>query len=145
MSRTTCLILRHIREIVGEITWDGNSSYDEHWDDRYKGSPHSASFAVPTPPPPPPPPLPSNSYPSFKTRTTPHHDSFSTPKSSFTGRPGNDQRKTFPTKPSDTRVFEHDSNGYDRWRDRGRDDRYTYRNSSVSSGSNSRSSREYRR
>ncbi|EYC45192.1 hypothetical protein Y032_0436g1439 [Ancylostoma ceylanicum] len=120
-----------------------NNSYDERWDNSHRSSHHTPSMAVLTPPPPPPPP---NSYPSFKTRTITRAESYNTPKSSFTGRPGGDQRRTFPSKPSDTRVFDNDSNGRDRWRsDRGRGDRYSYRNSSVSSGSSSRSSREYRR
>ncbi|VDM83512.1 unnamed protein product [Strongylus vulgaris] len=74
----------------------------------WNSSAHTPSMAVPTPPPPPPPP-PPNSYPSFKTRTVARSESYTTPKSSFKGRPGGDQRRTFPTKPSDTRIFEAES------------------------------------
>ncbi|KAK6746419.1 hypothetical protein RB195_012491 [Necator americanus] len=111
------------------------NSYDERWSGHY----HSSLL---TPPPPPPPP---NSYPSFKMRTS-APGRFDTPRSSFSGRPGGEQRRTFPSKPSDNRMFESgDLSSGDRWRERGRDGRYTYRNTSVSSGSSSRSSREYRR
>ncbi|CAJ0597099.1 unnamed protein product [Cylicocyclus nassatus] len=133
----------HKRDYNGRIT-----SYEERHDNHYRGSPYTPSMALPTPPPPPPPPpLPlSDPYPSLKIRPVARSDS-STPKSSFKGRPGNDQRRTFPTKPSDTRIFEAEMNGRERWHPHrgGRDDRFKYRNSSFTSRSGSSSSLDYRR
>ncbi|KAK5967928.1 DNA topoisomerase 2 [Trichostrongylus colubriformis] len=87
-------------------------SYDERLNRSYSASRSETNlmFTPPVPPPPPPPPpLPphSDSYPSLKTRSSMPNDKYNTPKSSYTGRlPGGDQRRTFPSKPSDTRVFE---------------------------------------
>ncbi|VDL73776.1 unnamed protein product [Nippostrongylus brasiliensis] len=88
------------RDYMGRTT-----SYDESYTHRSGGQTNSL-YTPPPPPPPPPPPRHSDSYPSFKTRTP---DSFNTPRSSFTGRPGGDQRRTFPSKPSDARVFDGES------------------------------------
>lgn len=120
-------------------------NYDDGYSMRSDHRSHSqhSSPLPPPPPPPPPPPRHSESYPSFKTRPLQSSEGYSTPKSSFTGRPGGDQRRTFPTKPSDNRVYEGDTNGYDRWRGggsggdsgngRGRGSPYNYRDSRYSS------------
>ncbi|KAJ1351001.1 hypothetical protein KIN20_006933 [Parelaphostrongylus tenuis] len=118
-------------------------SYDERLYCHSTPRPSLAVLGTVTPPPRPPP----NSSLKIEARSlsTPHCGSSSSTSSRFSGRPGDDERRTFPVKPSDTRVFENELRGVERWYGSGRRRPYSYRDSRYLNSSGYRSNYEYRR